>query len=217
MNKLCSKYQPSYAGSAHVSRRTFLGGITASTFASGVLGCGGVDRSVGHADRRRFQSPISAPSGPMAMPGPFPGRVVEVSHSGSVTAGMRHRDAVKIMMDYGMGQLVPDAETAVDAWRSFFHKGDRVAIKVVPVGKVAKPGPIRRGQGCVVDLKRPGSISSYEVVLEVIVLTNYSRKWRNKKDDENTPPVSNQNTQRLLVGSSISPEDYDQKYQHPSQ
>jgi len=168
MNKLCSKYQPSYAGSAHVSRRTFLGGITASTFASGVLGCGGVDRSVGHADRRRFQSPISAPSGPMAMPGPFPGRVVEVSHSGSVTAGMRHRDAVKIMMDYGMGQLVPDAETAVDAWRSFFHKGDRVAIKVVPVGKVAKPGPIRRGQGCVVDLKRPGSISSYEVVLEVI-------------------------------------------------
>jgi hypothetical protein len=32
------------------------------------------------------------------------------------------------------------------------------------------------------------------VVLVEIELTNYSRKWRNERNDENTtPPVSNQN------------------------
>ena len=47
------------------------------------------------------------------MPGPYPGRVIEVQHPGSVTDGQRNRTAVKAMIQRGMQQLVPEAETAV--------------------------------------------------------------------------------------------------------
>ena len=72
------------------------------------------------------------------------------------------------MIEHGMPQLVPEAESSVDAWRYFFQKGDRVGIKVVPVGKIDKPGVNRRYEGPIVDLRNPGSISSYEVVHEVV-------------------------------------------------
>src|SRR5262249_10343977 len=92
---------------------------------------------------------------PRAMPGPFPGRVIEVHHPGALQAGKRshgyterNRQAVKAMIERGMKELA-GSEDAVQAWRQFFSAGDRVGIKVVPVG-------------------RPDSISSYEVVLEVI-------------------------------------------------
>jgi hypothetical protein len=88
------------------------------------------------------------------MPGPFPGRVIEVNHPASVGTAQkngyteRNRDAIKTMLARGMTELV-GSDDAVQAWRRFFAPGDRVGIKVVPVGK-------------------PDSISSYEVVLEVI-------------------------------------------------
>jgi hypothetical protein len=92
---------------------------------------------------------------PNAMPGPYPGRVIEVHHPGAVKAVKkatgyteRNREAVKAMLDRGMKELV-GSDDATEAWRHFFAPGDRVGIKVVPVGK-------------------PDSISSYEVVLEVI-------------------------------------------------
>ena len=146
-------------------RRTFLGGMTAGALAGSVFGCDAASRSGGG---RRLQAPIAAPVGQFSMPGPFPGRVVEVAHSGSVSDGCRDGAAVKAMVAQGMQQLVPDAENSVDAWRYFFKKGDRVGIKVVPVGMVPKPGADRGLEEPVVDIKRPGSISSYEVVFEVI-------------------------------------------------
>src|SRR5262249_17498135 len=101
-------------------------------------------------------APTSAPrtSTALAMPGPFPGKVVEVNHPGALQEGKkngyteRNRPAVKAMIDRGMKELV-GSEDAVQAWRYFFSPGDRVGIKVVPVG-------------------RPDSISSYELILEVI-------------------------------------------------
>ena len=168
MTKPCPKLPSSHGASVRLCRRTFLGGIAASTLASGVTGCSDTNHLGRHSKRQRAQSPFAAAPDAMAMPGRFPGRVIEVSHGGSVKAGVRNRDAVKSMIDYGMAQLVPDAEHPVDAWRYFFQEGDRVAIKVVPVGKILKPGRKRSDPGCVVDLQRPGSISSYEVVLEVI-------------------------------------------------
>jgi hypothetical protein len=52
------------------------------------------------------------------------------------------------MLARGMKELT-GSEDAVQAWRRLFSPGDRVGIKVVPVG-------------------RPDSISSYELVLEII-------------------------------------------------
>jgi hypothetical protein len=96
-----------------------------------------------------------AASTALGIPGPFPGRVVEVHHAGAVTSTKkpngyteRNRPAVKAMLDRGMKELV-GSEDATQAWRYFFSPGDRVGIKVVPVGK-------------------PDSISSYELILEII-------------------------------------------------
>lgn len=95
------------------------------------------------------------------MPGPFPGRVVEVRHRESVRPDHTIRyEAVKQMIDRGMCDLT-GAPHPHDAWRRFFEPGDVVGIKVNPVGRKPKPGE-GRVQGAV------GSISSPEVLIEVV-------------------------------------------------
>jgi len=138
------------------NRRLFLAGAVGGAVVGGVGGW------VGH-QLAGSRSGVAATSGQvrtapvvanLGMPGPYPGRVVEVHHPGSLKESSnngyteRNRDAIKAMIAGGMKELV-GAEDAVQAWRALFTVGDRVGIKVVPVG-------------------RPDSISSYEVVLEVI-------------------------------------------------
>ncbi len=84
----------------------------------------------------------------LGLPGPFPGKVIEVHHPGSVHRRKRNPQAIRQMVVQGMCRLV-GCQDAVEAWRFFFQRGDRVGIKVVPVGM-------------------PHAISSPELVLEVI-------------------------------------------------
>lgn len=134
------------------SRRAFLAGTAAGIVGGGALGWFA-------RDYRQLPALAQAPIVPATegggLPGRYPGKVVEVNHPGAVGPSKnsdgyseRNRPAVKQMLDRGMCALV-GCEHPVDAWRTFFNIGDRVGIKVVPVGK-------------------PDSISSYEVVLEVI-------------------------------------------------
>lgn len=89
------------------------------------------------------------------LPGKFPGRVVEV-HNASATETerkpngyqVRNRDAISKMISRGMRELVGSGD-AVEAWKFFFQPGDRVGIKLNPVGL-------------------PDSISSFEVILEIV-------------------------------------------------
>jgi hypothetical protein len=67
------------------------------------------------------------------MPGPFPGVVSAVEHPGSMTGGKYQPEAIRAMMERGMTGLT-GAPSWTEAWRSFFEKGDVVAIKVSPVG-----------------------------------------------------------------------------------
>lgn len=67
------------------------------------------------------------------MPGAFPGLVVGVASPGSIVAGAYQADPVRQMMNKGMTALT-GAPGWAEAWRSFFEKGDVVAIKVSPVG-----------------------------------------------------------------------------------
>ena len=69
----------------------------------------------------------------LGIPGPYPGRVIAVEHSGCIVSGRYHAEAIRQMMDRGMKELT-GAATAQDAWRSLFQKGDVVGIKVSPVG-----------------------------------------------------------------------------------
>jgi Domain of unknown function (DUF362) len=97
-----------------------------------------------------------------AMPGPFPGRVIEVRHPGAVNErNVINYEAVRAMMARGMCELT-GADHASEAWRRFFEPGDVVGIKVNPVGRKPHRGERGRVRGAV------GCISSPEVLLEVV-------------------------------------------------
>ena len=96
------------------------------------------------------------------MPGPFPGRVIEVHHPGSVRPDWTvDAHAVGAMVDRGMKELT-GADDPREAWRTFFQPDDVVAIKVNPVGRQPKPGEPGRVPGAV------GAISNPEVLLKVV-------------------------------------------------
>ncbi len=73
------------------------------------------------------------PDGSLGIPGPFPGRVIEVKHPRMITNGVKDRASIKQAVDRGMKELV-GADDAVGAWRRFFEPGDVVGIKMNPVG-----------------------------------------------------------------------------------
>jgi hypothetical protein len=129
-----------------VSRRDFVSGA-----AVGLVGGAAATWAAWELLARRQSAigPVSAGGKVLGIPGPFPGRVIEVHHPGSVKNAVRNRDVVRDMIARGMRELVVGSEDAVEAWRYFFHRDDRVGIKVVPVGQ-------------------PLSISSFEVVQEVV-------------------------------------------------
>ena len=71
--------------------------------------------------------------GKLGIPGPYPGRVIEVQHQGAILEGRYQPEAVAQMMQKGMLELT-GAPAWPDAWRVFFEPGDVVGIKVSPVG-----------------------------------------------------------------------------------
>lgn len=75
----------------------------------------------------------AATTGEIGIPGPYPGRVIQVEHPGCIVSGQYQADAVQRMIDRGMKELT-GAPTGQDAWRSLFAPGDVVGIKLSPVG-----------------------------------------------------------------------------------
>jgi hypothetical protein len=140
-----------------LSRRSFVTGLVGGGLLGGIAAWSARSTTPSvavNATPRLFPRAPSSGKNPLAMPGLYPGRIIEVAHPGSMGTAVkngyteRNREAVKSMMTRGMKDLT-GADDAVSAWRALFSVGDRVGIKVVPVGK-------------------PDSISSYEIVLEVI-------------------------------------------------
>jgi hypothetical protein len=78
-------------------------------------------------------APAKAAATKLGIPGPYPGRVVAVSHPGVLVSGAYQAEPVREMMRRGMTELT-GADGWADAWRAFFEPGDVVAIKVCPVG-----------------------------------------------------------------------------------
>jgi uncharacterized protein (DUF362 family) len=81
----------------------------------------------------------------LAMPGPYRGRVVAVSHPGSIVDGKFGAEPIAQMIERGMKELTgaPDARAA---WRVFAEPGDVVGIKVNPVGQphvISSPEALR--------------------------------------------------------------------------
>ncbi len=81
----------------------------------------------------RAQVVSKAEPNPLAMPGPYRGRVVAVEHPGSIVKGVFQAQPINQMMQKGMMELT-GAPDAPSAWRRFFEPGDVVGIKLNPVG-----------------------------------------------------------------------------------
>ena len=86
--------------------------------------------------------------GALGIPGPYPGRVVEVRNPAMIRQGQKDRAAIRASLHRGLTALT-GADHPVEAWRTFVEPGEAVGIKVVPNGY-------------------PGAHTSHELVLEVI-------------------------------------------------
>ncbi len=109
-----------------VTRRAALAGVAGGIVASATRGVA----SIAADEDKEAQNATVSTNG---IPGPFPARVVEVSHAKSVVADEVQESIAAAMVDRGMRELV-GADDARDAWERFFTRGDVVGIKVNPVG-----------------------------------------------------------------------------------
>lgn len=153
-------------GCCGMTRRGLMVGAAAGLSAGVPLGWLGL-KALEHFKRQHIPSfsgkSVELAKANYAMPGPFPGRVIEVHHPSSVNYDNRiDPNAVKAMMDRGMRELT-GAEHASEAWKRFFEKDDVIGIKVNPVGRKPNPGEWRGPRPNAV-----GSISSPEVLLEIV-------------------------------------------------
>jgi hypothetical protein len=141
-----------------LSRRGFLLGTGAGLLAgipAGVLGWRSL-QSNGWVNDAHVVSAAKPAASPLAMPGLFPARVVEVHHPGAVNEQHQiDRSAVRVMMDRGMCGLT-GADHPHEAWKRLFAADDVIGIKVNPVGQ-------RRNRRDAIE-----SISNKEVVLETV-------------------------------------------------
>src|SRR5262245_15187621 len=110
---------------AGCTRRRFLLGAGCGLAAGAPLGWLGL-RAWQHWHRPASSGPATETSATLGMPGPFPGRVVEVRHPAVVSAAHEIDDsAVVAMMDRGMCALT-GADEAHSAWRRLFEPSDIV-------------------------------------------------------------------------------------------
>ena len=140
---------PSRCGCPRIGRRTVLRAGVAGALGGLLLpqGARGEEAGAGAKKEPANDSRPAPEKRKDGYPGPFPGRVVEVHHPGSLRARKVVREAVREMVDRGMTELT-GAPDPVLAWRTLFEPGDVVGIKVNPVGA-------------------PYAISSHELVHEV--------------------------------------------------
>ena len=153
--------QPEFFG---ITRRGFLVGAAAGV-PLGWLALRGlpfIERVLGFVPPERSTQKAGGAS-LSAMPGPYPGRVVEARHPLAVSPDNAvDPAAVSAMVDRGMAGLVGGEPNDVAGnWKRLFGKGDVVGIKVNPVGRKPQaqdgwtPGAV-------------GAISSFPLVAKVV-------------------------------------------------
>lgn len=113
-----------HARRGRLPRRRFLG-----VLGNGVAGASVVTLAANVVSEARS----TGDSTDLGIPGPFPGRVVEVCHPGMIRASVKDAQAIRAAVRRGMAALT-GADSAVEAWRRLFQPGDVVGIKINPVG-----------------------------------------------------------------------------------
>ena len=156
-------------GLSAFDRRGFLqAAVGVAGFAA--LGAASSDEVAGKKERRA-----------VGLPGPYPGRVVEVRHHDSVRDGVPNFDAVKAMVQRGMVDLTGIAEP-VEAWRSMFEAGDVVGIKVNPVGQPHAISNFATVHAIVEGLKSAGVVPK-----DILVFDRYRDQFIKAGYEKNLP------------------------------
>jgi uncharacterized protein (DUF362 family) len=120
-----------------IQRREFVGAAAASILGTAVA-----------SSQELKERTDSAQRGTLGVPGPYPGRVIEIRNQALKRRDGGNRAGVRESLNRGLVALT-GADDAVEAWRIFVKPGEAVGIKVVPNGY-------------------PGAHTSPELVLEVI-------------------------------------------------
>lgn len=115
------------------------------------------------------------------MPGPFPGCVIEVKHTGSVVDKKVLRSPVREMIATGMS-LLTGSDDSVTAWRSMFERGDVVGIKVNSVGR-----PLAISNYAVIHEIIDGLKSAGVRPTDIIVFDRHETNWADAKYEANLP------------------------------
>jgi uncharacterized protein (DUF362 family) len=131
------------------------------------VGAGSVMGMFHQSSLAKTQSVLS----PSGIPGPFPGRVIEVAHIESVVNGEFRREPVRQMVERGMMELT-DSVDGVSAWRSLFERGDIVGIKVNPVGV-----PLAISNHVLIHEIVDGLKSAGVRPQEIIIFDRYGNQW----------------------------------------
>jgi hypothetical protein len=114
-----------------MDRRTFVYNAALGTLH---LGLGSLVRAQETSALGSLKIAVHAPEftpSPLAMPGLFPGRVIDVVHPQAVQDRRISQPAVRTMLTQGMSALTGD-KTPAEAWARFVAPTDVVAIKVNP-------------------------------------------------------------------------------------
>jgi Domain of unknown function (DUF362) len=106
-----------------IGRRAFLAGTAVPLLA-------GFHAS---AQQPKVEPVVDEPPGRLGVPGPYPGRVVEVRNPAMIRGGVKDRGVIEAAVGRGIKELT-GADDAVGGWRRFFEPGDVVGIKMNPVG-----------------------------------------------------------------------------------
>ncbi|RUL88529.1 DUF362 domain-containing protein [Tautonia sociabilis] len=131
-----------------MSRRYPCGGLGRRQFLAGAAALPAIAGARVSAQEPQAAAGAIGPDENFGIPGPWPGRVIEVRHPGMIRNDVKDRAAIGSALSRGMAELT-GADDAVSAWRAMFEPGDVVGIKMNPVGN-------------------PLANSSSELMLEVI-------------------------------------------------
>ncbi len=118
------------------------GGLRRREFAAAALSM--IGAATAAAQEPKPKDGPAARAGALGVPGPFPGRVVEVRNPAMLRDGRKDREAIRATLDRGLAALT-GTDHPVEAWRTFVQPGEAVGIKVVPNGY---PGGTPRTSWC---------------------------------------------------------------------
>ncbi len=105
-----------------IQRREFVGAAAASILGTAVA-----------SSQELKERTDSAQRGTLGVPGPYPGRVIEIRNLALKRRDGGNRAGVRESLNRGLVALT-GADDSVEAWRIFVKPGEAVGIKVVPNG-----------------------------------------------------------------------------------